>query len=209
MKKNFVSLLIIIAGTLAIILFVCLAPSLIRTTISSENQVSYDQPIPSVAHWYVLSQQFTPQHEQIQSLEIYTNSLACDKTQGYLSARILDSNHEVLYENQIPLSQLPDYGLSTILKDMKLQTLETYELALEAIGTTDDGPTISFYPTTLAASTEENNASLLYAGLPMENSVLRIVFHYSIPLSAVNIVIYCLFILFLTAFAVELCNFYK
>lgn len=209
MKKNFVSLLIIIAGTLAIILFVCLAPTLIRTTISSENQVSYDQPIPSVAHGYVLSQQFTPQHEQIQSLEIYTNSLACDKTQGYLSARILDSNHEVLYENQIPLSQLPDYGLSTILKDMKLQTMKTYELALEAIDTTDDGPAISFYPTTLAASTEENNASLFYAGLPMENSVLRIVFHYSIPLSAVNIVIYCLFILFLTAFAVELCNFYK
>ena len=91
----------------AILIFLYLAPQRIRTSIVSENKVSYEQPVPSVAHGFILSQQFVPRYEQLERIEVYINALSCSREEGYLDIRITDSSAEVLYENQLPLAALP------------------------------------------------------------------------------------------------------
>ncbi|MDE7478776.1 MAG: hypothetical protein K2M91_12675, partial [Lachnospiraceae bacterium] len=87
MKK----ILIILISIAAVAVFVCTAPSFIRTTVLSTNQVAYEQPVPSVAHGYVLSQQFIPQYDDMKRIEVYINALNCDKAQGFLHVQILDA----------------------------------------------------------------------------------------------------------------------
>lgn len=199
MKK--IKSLVLTAAVL--VLFLCTAPRFIRTTIASENKVSYEQTIPSVAHGYILSQQFLPQYDMIERIELYINTLSCQKTQGYLHVRISDSHADTLYEHDIPLSELPAYGMTPIAENVRLTAQNTYTLSIEAVDTVDGGPVISFYPTLIAANPEESSFLLSYAGLPLENSVLRASFYYSVPLAPVNDVPYCLFIVFIAAFCTE------
>lgn len=203
MKINHTKIQSIVLTAAALLLFLFAAPQLIRTTIASENKISYEQPVPSVAHGYILSQQFVPQYDTIKHIDIYTNSLSCQKTQGYLHVIISDSNADRLYEQKIPLTALPDYGMTTIAENVILTAQKTYTLSIEAVDTVDDGPAISFYPVLTAANVEENGFILSYAGLPLENSVLRASFYYSVPLAPVNYIPYCLFIAFAIALFTE------
>ena len=193
MKKSFKIVLSLAIGGLASILFIYAAPSFIRTTISSENKVAYEQPIPSIAHGFILSQQFIPQYDRIGEIEVYINSLNCNRNQGYISTCISDANMNTIYNNRVPLTELPEYGLTSVADNVILHAGETYYFTIEAIDTLDDGPLISFYPTMTAASTEENSFQLTYANMPLENSVLRTVFHYSVGLPAINYFVYCIF----------------
>lgn len=203
MKKSNTILLPLVIGILTSILFIFIAPSFIRTTISSENNVAYEQPIPSIAHGFILSQQFIPQYDRIEEIEVYINSLNCNKSQGYINTCISDANMNTIYKNSVPLTELPEYGLTSVADNVILQAGETYYFTLEAIDTLDDGPLISFYPTMTAASPEENNFQLTYANIPLENSVLRTVFHYSVQLPAINYLVYCIFIFFIIFFISE------
>lgn len=204
MKKT----LTVLISAAAVVIFLCAAPSFIRTTISSENQIAYEQTIPSVAHGYVLSQQFIPQYDGLERIEIYINALNCDRTQGYMHVQILDAESESVYENTISLQELPTYGMTAIAEDVKLHSGNGYCLMIEAVDTVDDGPVISFYPTVSAASKEENGFVLSYNRVPLEGSVLRVSFYYSVPLSPVNDMVYCLFIVYMIFFASSKISFF-
>lgn len=193
----------IVISILMIAIFIFAAPSFVRTTVSSKNKVAYERPFPSVAYGYTLSQEFTPQYDKIESIEIYVNALNCDMTQGAVRVNILDSELLSVYENEILLSELPQYGWLEIVKNLQLQSGDTYYLTIEAVDTVDDGPTFSFYPTGIAAGTEESDCTLYYVGLPLEDSVLKISFRYSVPIVAVEYIVYCLFLLFIVCFLTE------
>ena len=90
MKKIYLSATVLSAA--AAILFLYIAPQLIRTDILSENKVSYEQPVPSVACGRILSQQFVPQYEQIKSIDVYINALSCSRDEGALHVKITDSS---------------------------------------------------------------------------------------------------------------------
>lgn len=201
MKNSRIKLLLLILAAIALFLF--MAPHIIRTTILSENNVAYEQPIPSIAHGYTLSQQFIPQYDMLKSIEIYINSLSCSKSQGYLHVTISENNTHIIYENNIPLSALPDYGMTAIAEDIALTARTAYTLSIEAVDTIDDGPVVSFYPDMTAANKEEDGSVLTYAGLPLEASVLRASFYYDVPLSPINYIPYCLFIAFAILFCAE------
>ncbi len=189
--------------TAAIIAFLCAAPHLIRTTILSENNVSYEQPVPSIAGGRILSQQFVPQYEMIKNIEIYINALSCSRAQGYLHISISGPDTGIAYENQLALSELPEYGMTSIADDITVIPGSTYTLSLEAVDTADNGPAISFYPTMIAANTEEQGRKLTYGGLPLADSVLRASFRYSVPLAPINYLAYCFFIAFVILFCAE------
>ncbi|MDE6363753.1 MAG: hypothetical protein K2L86_05735 [Lachnospiraceae bacterium] len=199
MKKIYISASILTVA--AVIIFLCMAPHLIRTSIVSENKVSYEQPVPSVAHGLILSQQFVPQYEQIESIDVYINALSCSREEGSLCVKITGGSAEVLYDNKLPLAMLPEYGMTSIVKDVTLAAGDTYNLTIEAVDTLDDGPAISFFPNEIAANEEECRGGLTYAGQLLENAVLRAAFRYSVPLSPINYLPYCLFI----AFVIFLC----
>ncbi len=201
MKKIYCSAAVLSAA--AILIFLYLAPQRIRTSIVSENKVSYEQPVPSVAHGFILSQQFVPRYEQLERIEVYINALSCSREEGYLDIRITDSSAEVLYENQLPLAALPEYGMTPVVKEVRLETGNTYKLSIEAVDTLDDGPAISFFPNEIAANEEESGGGLTYAGQRLENAVLRASFCYSVPLPPVNYLAYCLFIVFLIFLCAE------
>lgn len=200
MKKIYISASILTVA--AVMIFWYMAPHFIRTSIVSENKVSYEQPVPSVAHGWILSQQFVPRYERIESIDVYLNALSCGREEGYLHIKIADSSVEVLYDNKLPLARLPEYGMTSIVQDVRLAAGNTYNLSIEAVGTLDDGPAVSFFPNEIAANEEESGGSLSYAGQRLENAVLRASFHYSVPLSWINYLAYCLFI----AFVVFLCT---
>lgn len=177
--------------------FFCIVPvAAIRNTVISENYVSYDQAIPSVAHGYQLAQQFVPQFDDMEHIDIYVNTLECNKHNGYLLGELRDSDQIPIYKKRIALSDLPDYGWVSIVSNIDLQAGETYYLLLDAMETTDGGPKISFYASEVAASEEEKGQKLTYATFPLENSVLRARFQYSVELSKTDYIVYYLFLSF-------------
>ena len=203
MKNLDVKITSIVISILMIAIFIFAAPSFVRTTVSSKNKVAYERPFPSVAHGYTLSQQFTPLYDKIESIEIYVNALNCDVTQGVVRVNILDSELLSVYENEILLSELPQYGWLEIVKNLHLQPGDNYYLTIEAADTVDDGPTFSFYPTNIAAGTEENDCILYYAGFPLEDAVLKISFLYSVPVASAEYIVYCSFLLFIVCFMID------
>ncbi len=188
-------------GLLATIAFFYAVPTQsIKTSVLSENAVAYDQPFPSIAHGFTLSQQFIPQYDYIDSINIYIRELNCDINQGYVSACILDENQAILYRNRIALSELNSYGWQIILSNLTLSAGETYYLTLDAVDTIDNGPTIAFYTETNAASKEELEQVLTYATFPVENASLKLSFEYKVPLNKFDYLGYYLFALFLLTF---------
>lgn len=195
---------VIIIWTLATIAFFCIMhQNLIRSTVISDNQVSYEQPIPSIAHGYQIAQKFIPQHDFIESVQIYVSTLECSKTQGYLMTRILDSAHNPIYEKATNISELPDYGCQDILNNISVDSGDTYYLTVDAVDTIDDGPVVLFYPTEIAASKEEENQQLTYAGLPLDNSVLKITFQYGVPVLKTDYIAYYLFLSLILAMIIS------
>lgn len=192
-----------VISILVIAVFLLTAPSFVKTTVLSKNRVAYEKPMTSVAHGYLLSQQFVPQYDDVEMIEIYVNALNCDVTQGAVRVNVLDAELTSVYENDILLSELPGYGRTEAVKDLRLQSGRTYYLTIEAVDTIDDGPSFSYYPTGIAAGTEQSGCTLSYAGLPLENSVLRVSFCYSVPAASADYIVYCLFLIFVVCFLTE------
>lgn len=203
MREIRIKLISILVSALAVGLFLAAAPHFIRMTILSENRVAYDQPIPGIAHGYAISQQFVPQYDHVEGIEIYINTLSCDVSQGSLRVNILDAGRVCVYEGHIELQTLPAYGMTEIAQEIQLQAGSTYFLEMEAVDTVDAGPAVSFYPTSTAACTEEAGMTLAYGGLSLEDSVLRVAFRYSVPPAVGDKIVYCLFLIFVCCFLVE------
>ncbi len=200
--------LLILIGLLATIVFFYAVPTQsIKTSVLSENAIAYDQPFPSIAHGFTLSQQFIPQYDYIDSINIYIRELNCDSNQGYVSACILDENQAILYQNRIALNELNSYGWQIILSNLTLSADETYYLTLDAVDTIDDGPTIAFYTETNAASKEELEQVLTYATFPVENASLKLSFEYKVPLNKFEFLSYYIFFIFIITFICS--NLYK
>lgn len=192
MKKSYVIIWTIL--TVVFIGIVSIVP--IRRSKLSENGVSYDQPIPTIAHGAGLTQQFVPQHDYMEYIEVYVNALECDKSQGVLSVQLLDAGQNLIAGNTIALGDLPDYGKVRILENVTVKAGTVYCLTLNAADTADSGPSISFYPDSVAASTEETGYSLTYGGVPFESAVLRMTIGYSVPVKWFEYGVYLVFLTF-------------
>ena len=197
---------IIMFGSLVVatILFWVYIPNVkMANEVISENQVSYDQPIPSIAHGYRIRQDFTPVNKRIDTISIYIDALSCSKEQGYLDIKLLDKTQQICYENQIPFTELPDYGWVDVVLDVEVTEQATYALVLESMEAIDDGPKISFYASDIAACTEEINQPFLYADIPMEECVLRMRFTYQVELVNEEYIILYLFVMFLVSMLIS------
>lgn len=190
MKKSFVLIWIaLIAAFTGIILIFPICRS-----EKSVNGVSYEQPIPTITRGAGLAQQFVPQHDLVEYIEVYVNALECDKSQGMLSVQLLDTGKNTVAENMISLSDLPDYGMVKVFENVEVEAGEVYCLTLDAVDTVDNGPVISFYPNAVAANTEEEGYSLVYGGVPFESAVLRMTVAYSVPIRWFEYGIYLVFL---------------
>lgn len=169
----------------------------LSTNKVSKNKIAFDKSFPSVAHGYTVSQQFVPQYDYIKNLKICVREINCDTSQGYIQSSILDSNQNILYQGQLPLTELTYTGWYTVLTDIELHAGETYYLNVDTINALDDGPTLSFYTELNAASTEEEGQALTYASFPVENCVFKVFFEYQIPLNKFDYFGYYLFAAFL------------
>lgn len=165
--------------------------------VISENQISYEQTIPSIAHGYRMKQCFVPQYEKIEEICIYVDALSCAREQGYLSILLLDESQDVYYEKEIPFSDLPDYGWVEVVSDIDVEKQECYSLVLESMEAVDDGPKISFYASEIAASVEEINQPFSYADIEMEDCDLRMRFVYQVEIRKDEYLILYLFVVFL------------
>lgn len=197
MKKIIITLIGIIT---TIVLFLFVPISSIQTSILSNNAIAYDQPFPSIAHGFTLSQPFVAQYDYIDSLKIYIREMNCDTKQGYLLACILDDKQTTIYQNKLALSEITNFGWQTILSDLNLSSDKVYYLTLNTIDALDDGPTIAFYTDIHAASKEELNQTLTYATFPVENASLKLSFEYKVPISKFDSLCYYIFMVFIITF---------
>ena len=172
----------------------------INTYETSTNKVAYDTKLPSVAYGRMVSQQFVPQYDDVESISICIREMACDMSNGYLNSCILDSEENVVWEEKIPLSQFVSLGWNPIVYNIQLTAGNTYYLNVEAVDTIDDGPVLSFYTTYIAAAKEEEGQRLTYDGAVMDNSTMKIKFEYAKPLNRWNYLPYYLFSVFVVFF---------
>lgn len=177
--------------------FFCIVPvAAIRNTVISENQIAYEKAILSIAYNYQVSQPFIPQYDYIEQIEICVNTSECDKSQGYLMVCILDSSSVKLYESTVSLADMPNYGWISVISNIQLKAGEQYYLTLDAVDTIDNGPAISFYPESVAASEEEKDQILSYVDVPIGQAVLKARFQYGVELSKTDYIAYYLFLSF-------------
>ena len=173
-----------------------------NTNEISTNKVAYDKTLPSIAHGNTVSQQFVPQYNNIKSLKIAVREMACDISQGYLQACILDSEKNFVLEEKIPLTELASPGWRLIFSDIELIAGETYYLNLDAVDVPDGGPGLSYYTMLNAASREEEGQELTYAGSKVECGNLKINFEYLKPLDKFDYLAYYLFAIFMVSFII-------
>lgn len=174
----------------------------LNTEEKSTNKVAYDKTLPSIAHGCTVSQQFVPQYNHIKSLKIAIREMACDMSQGYLQVCILDSGKDLMREEKILLSELASTGWHMILSDVDLIAGETYYLNIDAVDVLDNGPGLSFYPSLIATSKEEEGQELMHAGSVLENGCLKISFEYLKPLNKLDYLAYYLFAIFMVSFII-------
>ena len=67
----------------------------------------------------------------------------------------------------------------------------------------DFGPKISFYDAQLAATKEQQGYHLVYAGMDVNNSALRIRFNYKVPIKPYEYLGYYVFILFVGMIVID------
>jgi hypothetical protein len=183
------------------ICFVLIIPlRFIKRTETSANKPGHEMSIPTVAYGYLISQQIVPNYDYIDSIVLCINSLNCDTSQGSLSIHLLDFDMNAVYENNIPLSELPTYGWFDAIKNVTVSSGDTYYLTVETIDCIDDGPAISYFRSNTAAAAEEENHQLTYAYLPLDDCVLKLRIIYDEPLSRPEYIVYYIFILFIASF---------
>lgn len=177
-----------------------------NTNIMSTNKVAYDRTLSSIANECTVSQQFVPQYNYIKKLDICVREINCNLSQGYLQSRILDSEKNVIYQGELPLTELASVGWRTIFNDIELVAGKTYYLNIDTVDALDGGPGLSFYTAFNAASEEEKGQVLTHAGTPVGNGALKVSFEYLKPLYRFEYLAYYLFAIFIVSFLVTKMN---
>ena len=172
----------------------------------STNGPAYGQKVNSVAFGYRLEQQFTPIESGLSSIDIYVDTTECSTENGKLQVCIWNQTNEQCFRQDIPLSELPEYGWYKVLLDVQLQKGEKYRLVLESIDCIDLGPQISFFAANQAATPEQITDTLLYAGQEVPNAALRIRFYYEIPVKWYVYGVYVLFAFIIGMWVIRLFN---
>lgn len=165
----------------------------ITRTVQSVSGAAYEQKVDSVAFGYQLEQKFTPQYEKLDAFQIYVDTSACSADEGALQVSVMEENAKNIFSTQIPVSELPEYGWVDVLVHLQLSCNQTYTIVLESIGCIDFGPKISFYDAKLAATKEQQGYNLIYAGMEVTNSALRITFTYAVAIEAYEYFVYYIF----------------
>jgi len=201
MKRTRIPLYLILLPFLALLITLILPVS---KTISSHNQISYDQTIPTLANGYHIIQPFVPQYDEIRTLELHVRTQGRDKTQGHLTVTLFDAARNVISENTISTAELREYGWQTVLTDLSVEAGTLYYLRLESFDTLDDGPMLSFFQNAVAASTEQIGQTLTYADVPMENTCLKMGLIYNAAPSLPERLVYWTFLSFILLTAATL-----
>jgi hypothetical protein len=186
------------------IIFLLIIPlrGIYRTEVSN-NKPGHEMSIPSMSYGYQISQELCPSGDYIDSLLLWISSLNCETNQGYLSIHLLDSNLTSVYENNIPLSELPTYGWFEAVSGVEVTAGNTYYLTAETCDAVDDGPMISYFRDDNAESCEEEGGQLTYAYLPLDECTLKLRIIYNNGLFRYEYVVYYVFILFIASFVVN------
>lgn len=177
----------------AVVLVLFCVNQKITRTVQSVNDPAYEQKVDSVAFGYQLEQKFTPQYEKLDAFRIYVDTLACATEVGVLQISVMEENANNIFCSQIPVLELPEYGWVDIPVHLQLSCNQTYTIVLESIDCVDFGPKISFYDAKLAATKEQQGYNLIYAGMEVTNSALRITFTYAAAIEAYEYFVYYVF----------------
>lgn len=184
---------------LALVLTVlCITEQITRTTISKTG-VAYEQKVDSVAFGYQLKQDFVSQYERLDTIEIYIDSSGCARDLGALECTVLNENGKQIFFTEIPVSELPRNGWVEVPVRLRLLPGQVNTLILESVGCVDNGPSISFVDSRLAAVPEQQGFHLVYAGMDVEHSALKAAFCYTIPIELYEYFAYYIFGLMLIA----------
>lgn len=205
-KNNFMKKMLIGIGIVIFFLIIPFRYVNLNTEEMSANKVAYDKTLPSIAYGCTVSQQFVPQYNQVKSLKIVIREIACDMSQGYLQACILDSEENLVLKKQIPLTEVTSTGWFSVFSDIELVAGENYYLNLDVIDVLDNGPGLAFYPSRIAAAKEEEGQELTHAGVTVENGCLKVSFEYLKPLHKFDYLAYYLFAIFIVVFGITSVN---
>lgn len=177
-----------------VLVLLCINQKIVRT-VQSVSGVAYEQKIDSIAFGYQVKQPFLPQYEKLDQFRIYADASACSRDAGSLQVTIADEDGRVVFDTDLAIQELPQYGWVEFEPDITVSTNQTYMLVLESVGCSDFGPKISFFDARLAATQEQKGLNLEYAGMEVVNSALRIAFIYTVPIAAYEYIIYYIFAL--------------
>lgn len=159
------------------------------------NGSAYDQKIDSIAFGYCVEQPFAPKKRGLSSISIYVNTTECAVDKGKLRFSIWNQQDELIFNHDILLSELPQYGWYEVELGMSLSKDELYRLVLECLDSVDFGPQISFIEADLGATPEEDMFTLSYAGKEIPNSALRVKYLYKEPVKWFVYIVYIVFAL--------------
>lgn len=165
----------------------------VTRTVVSESGVAYEQKVDSVAFGFQLRQGFVPQYGRLDAVKVHVDTSGCAKDAGELQVSILGEGGGQAAFTSIPISELPQYGWVEARVNARLAPGKAGTLVLESVGCADNGPKITFLDSRLAASKEQKGQGLVYAGMDVEHSALKISFIYSVPIKMYEYLVYYVF----------------
>lgn len=196
--------MVIVSGViLAVALTALCITGQITRPVVSETGVAYDQKLNFAAFGYRLEQDFVPQHQYLDLVRVYVDTLECVRDVGTLQVSVLNQNGECMFETSLPISELPQYGWVEIPVHTQLAPGQINTFILESVDCVDHGPSVSFVDPELAADLEQQDCHLVYAGLEVENLTLRTAFHYVVPVEWYEYLVYYVFGLLLIVLVIH------
>lgn len=186
-----------------ILLIIAVSCKFVDRDVTSASGTAYEQKVDSVAFGYCLEQTFVPAYEQIESISIFVDTSQCAKETGRLEMRIQDQEGQEICAASVDIVSLPQLGWQDMPVNQKLETGKKYKIILESVDCIDVGPKISFYDVRLAGTKEQEGYHLVYAGMDVDNSALRIRFNYKVPIKVYEYLGYYVFILLIGLMVID------
>lgn len=197
LKQEKRTVLLVCSILLAVLLTALCVTGRITRKVESKSGTAYEQKVDSVAFGFKLEQKFMPQYEKLDAVRVHIDAAGCAKDVGALQVRILDEKGEEVFMTELPIADLPQYGWVEVPVQIQMTPGRPGTLILESVGCVDNGPKISFLDARLAAATEQQGFSLVYAGMDVEHSALQAAFVYAVPIECYEYLAYYMFGLFL------------
>ena len=193
MKKGKKAVGLTLGILLAAVLIASGVTGRVTRTVTSRSKAAYRQRVDSVAFGYQLKQDFVPQHERLEAIEIHVDAAGIVRDQGALRFTILDQDAASVFSTEIPVSELPEFGWMEVPVHTQVSSGQIYTLVLESVGCADNGPAVSFADSRLAATAEQQGFHLVYAEMDVKYSALQAVFRYEVPIEWYEYLVYYVF----------------